>query len=296
MVFSSPFTALKALTLVTDDATVLTWPKLVTSTATNAHPPATWLLLDPKGQDQSVLLAGAGATRTFTPLIHSGNWWLLGMALSGALIYSHRVQVGDSLGWMDFPDWDDASWTLLDVFAHGIITARAGKNITLANVAFTVPTDMAILYQTLTLPLGLQMDTNVYFSTISGDDNTAIALLQATADATNTAFVATGHGMRQDTAGAQSALGVKDISVGSVGASLATVRRCLSSWGFEANNRSPSSTIQACDNAGKWITSTTYGHGGLGFHVARDFGLWVGRTTADGNPYTFEVTARIRVS
>jgi hypothetical protein len=205
---------------------------------------------------------------------------------------------------MIFPDWDDASWgwwTKLDAVPPVVgwvplITARSGKTITIGSQSYTVSTDMDILYQPLSIPIGLNMETEVYRSAISGNDDTSIAWLGATSDATNPAFVAIGHGIAQTTAGTQTGMYFKDASSGNVGGANATVRRQRAAWAFDSNNRSPSSIFQTLTDAGTYFSVTALGHGGLGFHVVRDFALWVGRVTADGSSYTFEVTARLKVS
>ena len=277
-----------------DQETVQTWPALVTSVSAIA--PTTWVLLDPKNNDQSVLLAVVDAlTRTFTPLFHSGNWWLLGLDAAGEIVHSHRVQLGDALGWMIFPDWDDASWSLL-VQTAAIITGRSGKTITIDNLAVPAAIDMDILYQSLAIPLGLSLETEVYRSAISGNDDTSIALLQATANVADLGVIALGCGVQQTTAGTQTALRVRDNAITAVGAANATLRRCRSYWSLSDDiNRSPAAIYQGLTDAGAYFSVAAFVHGGFSFPVARQFGLWVGRLAADGSAYTFEVTARLRV-
>jgi hypothetical protein len=285
-----------------DTETVLTWPALVTSVS--AVQPTTWVLHDPKNRDRSVLLAVVDVyTRTFTPEFHSGDWWLLGLDATGEVVHSHRVQLGDTDGWMIFPDWDDASWSIRNnqtagpAYLPAIVTARSGKTITIDNVVFIDPEDMDIIYQSLTLPLGLNMLTEVYASTISGDDHTAISLLQATADATNDGVVAIGCGIEQTTFNTQRAIRVRDAAPAYVGAANATLRRCRSYWALSDDiNRSPAAIYQGLTDAGAYYSISAFIHGGLSFGVARDFGLWVGRVTADGSSYTYEITARLKVS
>ena len=274
------------------DDTALTWPALVSSTADVL--PASWLLEDPKSRDRSILLAGAGNTRTFTPEFHSGVWVLYGLDGGGKVVYTHRVQLEDTDGWMTFPDWDDASWTHRPT--GGIISGRSGKDITIANLTATTGSTMDALYQSISIPLGLELDTEAHFSTISGDNNTALAYLQATSDASNPASWTIGHGLEQITAGTQRGVRNKYSASSYVGAADATVRRCRSAWALDSDARSPASIYQALTEAGVYFSVVTFIHGGLGFNAPRDFGLWVGRRTADGNPYTFEVKCYMRVS
>jgi hypothetical protein len=278
-----------------DTETVQTWPGLVTSVS--AVQPTTWVLRDPKNRDRSVLLAVVDVyTRTFTPEFHSGDWWLLGLDATGEVVHSHRVQLGDTDGWMTFPDWDDASWTLF-VQTAAVVTGRSGKDITIKSIAVTTPIDMDIIYQSLAIPLGLNMLTEVYASTISGDNHTAISLLQATADATNTGFVAIGCGIEQTDAANQRAMRVRDNVPAYVGAAAATLRRSRSYWALSDDiNRSPAAIYQGLTDSGAYYSVSAFIHGGISFSVARDFGLWVGRVTADGSSYTYEITARLKVS
>jgi len=272
----------------------LTWPGPVS--ATSAKLPASWILKDPKGADKSVLIVGSGNSVSFTPQVHSGLWSLEAYDGNGNLIHLTLAQLGDENGWMTLPDWDDASWSEHSQSApNNIITARSGKNITLADFAYTNPEHMDILYQPIDIPIGLNMETEVYRSAISGDDDTSIVMLGAGTNIVTTVGTQAGMGVEQTTAGTQRAIRFKDAATAYIGAADATVRRCRCDWGFDSNNRSAGVIEQSLTDAGTFFNVAATVYGGLGFHITKNFGLWVGRVTANGNPYTFEVTARMKV-
>ena len=271
---------------------VLTWPELVSATA--SVPVATWKLRDPKNGDQDLLLTTGSRTASFTPTFHSGAWVLTGYDASGIRILTYVTQLGDNDGWMTFPDWDDAAYTLFT--ANNIITARSGKTLTIASLSHVLPEQMDILYMAVDIPIGLSMETELYRSAISGNDDTSIVMLGAANNAASPAGVDAGCGIEQTTAGTQRAIRWKDNATAYIGAANASVRRARSAWALDSNNRSPAVIEQALRDNGEYFNAVITNYGGLGFQVTRDFGIWVGRVTADGNPYTLEATARIKVS
>ena len=277
---------------VTPVSKSLTWPGVVS--ASSSKLPSKWSLTDPKGIDQSVLIVGSGNSVSFTPTFHSGEWALSAYGDSGELVHLTVVQLGDSDGWMTFPDWDDAAYTLFT--ANNIITARSGKTLTIASLSHVLPEQMDILYMAVDIPIGLSMETELYRSAISGNDDTSIVMLGAANNAASPAGVDAGCGIEQTTAGTQRAIRWKDNATAYIGAANASVRRARSAWALDSNNRSPAVVEQALDDNGAYFNAVITNYGGLGFQVTRDFGIWVGRVTADGNPYTLEATARIKVS
>ena len=272
----------------------LTWPELVTSTARVA--PTTWVLEGPKGFDWSALLVAVSATaRAFTPAFLSGAWVLRGLDMEGREVYTHRVQLGDSSGWMTAPDWDDASWTTRA--ANGVVSATpGGKQLTLANVAFPLPFDADVFYQQVEIPAtatSVEVETQL---PTTGDAHTGILWSGFAVDASGAAGQSNGGGIEQATAGTQQSSYFRNNAVFTMGGPGATARWCRSAWPLDDTLRTPAIIHQYMTDAGAYVTAAAYGMGGMALTPARHFGCWVNRRTADGSAYTIAVTLRLKVS
>jgi len=273
--------------------TDLTWPEKVTVTARGAF--ATYRLYDPKGREQAGLLTIANGSASFTPTYHSGGWTVVAVDAQGRRVAEARVRLGDALGWMVAPDWDDAGWTVT-VQAGGVITARSGNDITIDNVAVTTPANMDIIWRAIDIPIGLQMETELFRSAISGNDDTSILMFGAANGAPAPAGLDVGSGIEQTTAGTQRGIRWKDAATAYVGAADATVRRMRTNWCLGSDGISNGVIERAMTVGGANFAYSSTNYGGFGFHVSRDFGVWVGRVTADGSAYAVQAMARMKVS
>ncbi len=300
--------------VIAPDTLVLPWPALVTAQATVVKP-VSWTLTDPQGNNASGLLAVVDDwTRSYTPAFLSGLWVLKGLDANGKVVYQHEARLGDDEGWMDPPDWDDASWSHRS--DYGVISALpGGQQITLADVAFgddpgpppprpapgrTLPDHCDWINQAIQFPPTMTMIEIETRLTVSGTNHTGWFGGGLAADATGLGGICVGAGLEQTDAANQRGKYFKLNSPGYQGAANPDVITVRSSWPFgmwAGERRCPGCIHHYLKAGDEYSNVNMHVHGGFGsFGSPRWFGLWVGRETTDGSEYTVSAAMRLKVT